>query len=45
MCEHYVGFRVRADRVYFYTLGDGEFSTVEQYTLDENSWQHQLLSP
>lgn len=45
MSEHYRGFHLIVDTLYFYTLGIDNFSEVFQYKLKNGEWIKQLLSP
>lgn len=42
---YYCGFRVTLKVIYFYTLGTTTFSEVIKYTLENDIWNKQLLSP
>lgn len=45
LSEHYCGFRLMPHTFYFYTLGVNTFSEVIKYTLKQQQWEQQYLSP
>ncbi len=45
MSSYYCGYRLVPEVFYFYTLGTTTFSEVIKYSLVQDHWQKQLLSP
>lgn len=43
--SHYCGFRLIPEVFYFYTLGTTNFSEIIRYSLKQDVWQKQMLSP
>lgn len=45
MSSYYCGYRLVPEVFYFYTLGTATFSEVIKYSLVQDQWQKQMLSP
>jgi pyridoxamine 5'-phosphate oxidase len=45
MNENYCGFRLFAHTVYFYMVGNKNFSELIKYSFVDTAWQKQFLSP
>jgi pyridoxamine 5'-phosphate oxidase len=45
MHNHYCGFHLIVETMYFYTLGDNSFSELFKYKRCQNAWDKQLVSP